>query len=144
MALEKTFSIIKPDAVKRNLIGEIYHRIEQAGLRIIAAKMVHLTEQQASGFYAEHEGKPFFAELKKFMTSGPIMVQVLEGENAISRYRELMGTTNPEDAACGTLRADYALSMRYNSVHGSDSPESAAREIEFFFPESEICLRLDS
>ncbi|EGQ9179257.1 MULTISPECIES: nucleoside-diphosphate kinase [Vibrio] len=141
MALERTFSIIKPDAVERNLIGEIYNRIEKADLRIIAAKMVHLTEDQASGFYAEHEGKEFFPPLKEFMTSGPIMVQVLEGENAIARYRELMGKTNPEDAACGTLRADYALSMRHNSVHGSDSPESAAREIEFFFPESEVFSR---
>ncbi|EGQ9767426.1 nucleoside-diphosphate kinase [Vibrio alginolyticus] len=141
MALERTFSIIKPDAVERNLIGEIYNRIEKTGLRIIAAKMVHLTEDQASGFYAEHEGKEFFPPLKEFMTSGPIMVQVLEGENAIARYRELMGKTNPEDAACGTLRADYALSMRHNSVHGSDSPESAAREIEFFFPESEVFSR---
>ncbi|MDW1900601.1 nucleoside-diphosphate kinase [Vibrio sp. Vb1337] len=141
MALERTFSIIKPDAVERNLIGEIYNRIEKAGLRIIAAKMVHLTEDQASGFYAEHEGKEFFPPLKEFMTSGPIMVQVLEGENAIARYRELMGKTNPEDAACGTLRADYALSMRHNSVHGSDSPESAAREMEFFFPESEVFSR---
>ena len=141
MALERTFSIVKPDAVKRNLVGEIYHRIEKAGLEIIAAKMVSLTEEQASGFYAEHEGKEFFPALKEFMTSGPIMVQVLEGENAIARYRELMGTTNPEEAACGTIRADYAISMRYNSVHGSDSPESAARGIEFFFPESEICPR---
>ena len=141
MALERTFSIIKPDAVERNLIGEIYNRIEKAGLRIIAAKMVHLTEDQASGFYAEHEGKEFFPPLKEFMTSGPIMVQVLEGENAIARYRELMGKTNPEDAACGTLRADYALSMRHNSVHGSDSPESAAREIEFFFRDSEVFSR---
>ncbi|HDU8579163.1 MULTISPECIES: nucleoside-diphosphate kinase [Vibrio] len=141
MALERTFSIIKPDAVERNLIGEIYNRIEKAGLRIVAAKMVHLTEDQASGFYAEHEGKEFFPPLKEFMTSGPIMVQVLEGENAIARYRELMGKTNPEEATCGTLRADYALSMRHNSVHGSDSPESAAREIEFFFPESEVFSR---
>ncbi len=141
MALERTFSIVKPDAVKRNLVGEIYHRIEKAGLQIIAAKMVQLTEEQASGFYAEHEGKEFFPPLKEFMTSGPIMVQVLEGEDAICRYRELMGKTNPEEAACGTIRADYAISMRYNSVHGSDSPESAAREIEFFFPESEICPR---
>ncbi|MDN3614211.1 MAG: nucleoside-diphosphate kinase [Vibrio gallaecicus] len=141
MALERTFSIVKPDAVKRNLVGEIYHRIEKAGLQIIAAKMVQLTEEQASGFYAEHEGKEFFPALKEFMTSGPIMVQVLEGEDAICRYRELMGKTNPEEAACGTIRADYAISMRYNSVHGSDSPESAAREIEFFFPESEICPR---
>ncbi|EJL6394675.1 nucleoside-diphosphate kinase [Vibrio navarrensis] len=141
MALERTFSIIKPDAVERNLIGEIYHRIEKAGLRIIAAKMVQLDDEQASGFYAEHEGKAFFQPLKEFMTSGPIMVQVLEGENAIARYRELMGKTNPEEAACGTIRADYALSMRHNSVHGSDSPASAEREIAFFFPESEICPR---
>ncbi|MGF1749854.1 MULTISPECIES: nucleoside-diphosphate kinase [Vibrio] len=141
MTLERTFSIVKPDAVERNLIGEIYHRIEKAGLSIVAAKMVRLTDEQAKGFYAEHEGKPFFPALREFMTSGPIMVQVLEGEDAISRYRELMGKTNPEEAACGTIRADYALSMRYNSVHGSDSPESAAREIEFFFPESEICPR---
>ncbi|MFB9133363.1 nucleoside-diphosphate kinase [Vibrio sp. AK197] len=138
MALEKTFSIIKPDAVERNLIGEIYQRIEKAGLKIVAAKMVHLTDEQASGFYAEHQGKEFFPPLKEFMTSGPIMVQVLEGENAIARYRELMGKTNPQEAACGTLRNDYALNMRQNSVHGSDSPESAAREIEFFFPQSEV------
>ena len=141
MALERTFSIVKPDAVKRNLIGEIYNRFEKAGLSIIAAKMVHLNDEQASGFYAEHEGKEFFNDLKAFMTSGPVMVQVLEGEEAITRYRELMGKTNPEEAACGTIRADYALSMRHNSVHGSDSPESAAREIAFFFPESEICPR---
>ncbi|CAM3542432.1 Nucleoside diphosphate kinase [Vibrio aerogenes CECT 7868] len=141
MALERTFSIIKPDAVKRDIIGEIYQRIEKAGLKIIAAKMVHLNEEQASGFYAEHEGKDFFPKLKEFMTSGPIMVQVLEGEDAIVRYRELMGKTNPEEAACGTLRSDYALSMSYNSVHGSDSPASAEREIAFFFPESEICPR---
>ncbi|WP_086982301.1 nucleoside-diphosphate kinase [Vibrio aphrogenes] len=141
MGLERTFSIIKPDAVQRNLVGAIYQRIEQAGLTIVAAKMVHLTAEQATGFYAEHQGKPFFEPLKEFMISGPIMVQVLEGDNAIARYRELMGKTNPEEAACGTLRADYALSMRHNSVHGSDSPESAAREIEFFFPESEIFER---
>lgn len=143
MAVEKTFSIVKPDAVKRNLIGEIYNRIEKAGLRVIAAKMVHLTEEQASGFYAEHEGKAFFPHLKEFMTSGPVMVQVLEGDNAIESYRELMGKTNPEEAASGTIRSDYALSMRYNSVHGSDSPESAEREIAFFFPESEICSRAE-
>ncbi len=141
MAIERTFSIIKPDAVERNLVGEIYNRIEKAGLTIIAAKMVKLNEEQASGFYAEHEGKPFFEPLKEFMTSGPIMVQVLEGENAISRYRELMGKTNPEEAAAGTLRADYAVSMRLNSVHGSDSLESAEREIAFFFPDAEICPR---
>jgi nucleoside-diphosphate kinase len=141
MGLERTFSIIKPDAVKRNIVGEIYQRIEKAGLKIIAAKMVHLSDEQAAGFYAEHEGKDFFPRLKEFMTSGPIMVQVLEGENAISRYRELMGKTNPEEAACGTLRSDYALSMSHNSVHGSDSLASAEREIAFFFPESEICPR---
>ncbi len=141
MPLERTFSIVKPDAVKRDLIGEIYHRIEKAGLKIVAAKMLHLTKEQAAGFYAEHEGKPFFEDLQAFMISGPIMVQVLEGEDAIANYRELMGKTNPEEAATGTIRADYALSMRYNSVHGSDSPESAAREIEFFFPQSEICPR---
>ncbi len=141
MAVERTFSIVKPDAVKRNLIGEIYHRIEKAGLRIVAAKMLRLTDAQAAGFYAEHAEKPFFSELKAFMTSGPVMVQVLEGENAVERYRELMGKTNPDEAACGTLRADYALSMRYNSVHGADSPASAAREIAYFFPDSEICPR---
>ncbi|WP_261815865.1 nucleoside-diphosphate kinase [Vibrio gallicus] len=141
MALERTFSIIKPDAVKRNLIGAIYQRIEAAGLRVVGAKMVQLDEAQASGFYAEHEGKPFFDSLKEFMMSGPVMVQVLEGEDAIARYRELMGKTNPEEAACGTIRSDYALSLRYNSVHGSDSPTSAAREIEFFFPSSEIHAR---
>ncbi|MDN3680121.1 nucleoside-diphosphate kinase [Vibrio tapetis subsp. quintayensis] len=141
MALERTFSIVKPDAVKRDLIGEIYHRIEKAGLKIVAAKMLHLTKEQAAGFYAEHEGKPFFEDLQAFMISGPIMVQVLEGDDAIANYRELMGKTNPEEAATGTIRADYALSMRHNSVHGSDSPESAAREIEYFFPQSEICPR---
>ncbi len=132
MALERTFSIIKPDAVERNLIGEIYHRFEQAGLQIVAAKMVHLNDEQASGFYAEHEGKEFFPALKEFMTSGPCMVQVLEGENAISRYRELMGKTNPEEAACGTLRADYAISMRYNSVHGSDSLNQRQEKLSSF------------
>ncbi|KXF79771.1 nucleoside-diphosphate kinase [Enterovibrio coralii] len=141
MTIERTFSIVKPDAVKRNLIGEIYHRIEQAGLRIVAAKMLHLDKEKAQGFYAEHEGKPFFDDLVAFMTSGPVMVQVLEGEDAIGRYRELMGKTNPEEAACGTIRADYAVSMRFNSVHGSDSPISAEREIAYFFADSEICPR---
>ncbi len=141
MNMETTFSIIKPDAVKRNLIGEIDHRIEQSGLRIIAMKMVHLTERQAMGFYAEHEGKPFFADLVAFMISGPVVVQVLEGENAIERYRTLMGKTDPAQADCGTLRADYALSMRYNSVHGSDSIASAEREIAYFFASDEICPR---
>ncbi|OZS45555.1 nucleoside-diphosphate kinase [Photobacterium sanguinicancri] len=141
MTIQKTFSIVKPDAVKRNLIGAIYNRIEKAGFKVVAAKMLQLTEEQAKGFYAEHEAKPFFGDLVSFMTSGPVMVQVLEGEQAIERYRELMGKTNPEDAACGTLRSDFALSMRHNSVHGSDSPESAAREIEYFFADDEICPR---
>lgn len=141
MTIERTFSIVKPDAVKRNLIGAIYQRIEAAGLRIVAAKMLHLTKEQAQGFYAEHEGKPFYNDLVEFMTSGPVTVQVLEGEDAIARYRELMGKTNPEEAACGTLRADFAESMRFNSVHGSDSPTSAEREIAYFFAADEICPR---
>ncbi|GAL36072.1 nucleoside diphosphate kinase [Vibrio maritimus] len=140
MALERTFSIVKPDAVKRNLIGEIYHRIEKAGLSIIAAKMVHLTDEQAKGFYAEHEGKPFFDDLRAFMTSGPIMVQVLEGEDAICRYRELMGKTNPEEAACGSIRADYALSMRHNSVHGSDSQNQQHERLSFSFRSQKFVL----
>ncbi|WP_434359094.1 nucleoside-diphosphate kinase [Parasalinivibrio latis] len=143
MAIERTFSIVKPDAVKRNLIGAIYQRIESAGLRVVAAKMLHLDAAKAGGFYAEHEGKPFYNDLVEFMTSGPIMVQVLEGEDAIARYRELMGKTNPEEAACGTLRNDFALSMRYNSVHGSDSPASAEREIAYFFAQDEICPRAE-
>ncbi len=141
MSLERTFSIVKPDAVKRNLIGAIYQRIESAGLSIIAAKMVHLTREQAEGFYAEHKGREFFEPLVEFMTSGPIMVQVLEGDNAIQNYRDLMGKTNPEEALAGTIRSDYALSMRHNSVHGSDSPQSAAREIAFFFTDSEVLPR---
>ncbi|MGF1680544.1 nucleoside-diphosphate kinase [Photobacterium minamisatsumaniensis] len=141
MTVEKTFSIVKPDAVKRNLIGAIYQRIENAGFKVVAAKMIQMDADKAKGFYAEHEGKPFFDDLVAFMTSGPVMVQVLEGENAIVRYRELMGKTNPEDAACGTIRADYALSLRHNSVHGADSPESAAREIAYFFADDELCLR---
>jgi nucleoside-diphosphate kinase len=141
MTIEKTFSIVKPDAVKRNLIGAIYQRFENAGLKIVASKMVHLDATKAKGFYAEHEDKPFFNELVEFMTSGPVMVQVLEGEDAIYSYRELMGKTDPKNAACGTIRSDFALSMRYNSVHGSDSPESAAREIAYFFTEDEICSR---
>ncbi|MDP2516567.1 nucleoside-diphosphate kinase [Photobacterium damselae subsp. piscicida] len=141
MTIERTFSIVKPDAVKRNLIGAIYHRMENAGFKIVAAKIIHMTSEQAQGFYAEHEGKPFFDELVAYMTSGPVMVQVLEGENAVVRYRELMGKTNPEEAACGTLRADFALSLRHNSVHGADSPESAAREIAYFFADDEILSR---
>ena len=141
MSTQRTFSIIKPDAVSRNLIGAIYQRIEAAGLNIVAAKMLHLTKAQAQGFYAEHEGKPFFDDLVDYMTSAPVMVQVLEGQNAVSRYRELMGKTNPEDAACGTIRADYALSMRHNSVRGADSLGSAEREIAFFFAPDEIKTR---
>ncbi|GHA46587.1 nucleoside-diphosphate kinase [Photobacterium aphoticum] len=141
MTIEKTFSIVKPDAVKRNLIGAIYQRIESAGLKVVAAKMIRMDADKAKGFYAEHEGKPFFDDLVAFMMSGPVMVQVLEGDNAVARYRELMGKTNPEEAACGTLRADFALSLRHNSVHGADSPASAAREIAYFFADDEICPR---
>ncbi|KEY91690.1 nucleoside diphosphate kinase [Candidatus Photodesmus blepharus] len=138
MNLERTLSIIKPDAVKRNLIGAIYHRIEKAGLCIIAAKMLRLNEKQVLGFYTEHQDKFYYPQLKEFMISGPIMVQILEGRNAVACYRELIGKMNPEEAACGTIRSDYALSTRCNSVHGSDNLESAVREIEFFFPVSEI------
>lgn len=141
MARERTFSIIKPDAVAKNLIGEIYHRFEAAGLQIVAAKMLHLSREQAAGFYAEHEGKPFYEPLLKFMTSGPIVVQVLEGVDAIKRNRELMGCTDPTKAQAGTIRADHASSVTENAVHGSDSPVSAAREIEFFFRNEDICER---
>ena len=141
MAIERTFSIVKPDAVERNLIGNIYHRFESAKLSIVAAKMLHLTQEQAEGFYAEHKGRPFFEGLINFMTSGPILVQVLEGESAVTKHREILGTTNPEDAAAGTIRYDYALSMQQNSCHGSDSLESAAREIAYFFSDDEICPR---
>lgn len=139
--MERTLSIIKPNVVKKNQIGEIYHRFESAKLTIIAAKMVHLTQEQAEGFYAEHQGKPFFAGLVEFMTSGPVVVQVLQGENAVFRHRELMGATDPSNALAGTLRADYADSLRENAVHGSDSAESAAREIAYFFSDSEIHSR---
>lgn len=139
--LERTFSIIKPDAVKRNLIGQILTRFEDAGLRVVASKMMHLSEKEAAGFYAEHEGKPFYEPLVAYMTSGPIVVQVLEGEGAIAKNREVMGVTDPEKAAEGTIRKDFALSMRENSAHGSDSPESAAREIGYFFSELELCAR---
>lgn len=138
MAVQHTLSIIKPDATRRNLVGAILQRFEQHGFRIAAAKLVHLTREQAEGFYAEHEGKPFFEPLVEYMTSAPIFVSVLEKENAIQDYRTLIGTTNPETAAEGTIRRDFALSQRENSVHGSDSPESAAREIAYFFVESEI------
>ena len=141
MAVERTLSIVKPDAVGKNVIGEIYSRFEQAGLRVIAAKMLHLSDQVAGGFYAEHKERPFFADLVKFMTSGPIMVQVLEGEGAVAKNRELMGATNPQEAAAGTIRADFAETIDANAVHGSDSPESAAREVAYFFAASEVCGR---
>ncbi|MGL9760511.1 MAG: nucleoside-diphosphate kinase [Symbiopectobacterium sp.] len=142
MTVERTFSIIKPNVVAKNAIGAIYTRFESAGLALVAAKMLQLTRAQAEDFYTEHKGKPFFDGLVDFMTSGPIMVQVLEGENAIQRNREVMGTTNPANALAGTLRADYADSFTENAVHGSDSPESAAREIAYFFSAEEICARL--
>ncbi len=141
MALERTFSIIKPDAVKRNLIGDIYSRFEKAGLAIVGARMLRLTSDQAGGFYAEHEGKPFYADLCSYMMSGPVMVQVLEGEDAISVNRRLMGATDPNEAAPGTIRADFAESIDANAVHGSDSPDSAKREIAFFFDEEELLTR---
>ncbi|MHC9511112.1 nucleoside-diphosphate kinase [Kangiella sp. M94] len=141
MAIERTFSIVKPDAVAKNVIGEIYSRFERAGLRIVAAKMIHLSREKAEGFYAEHKERPFFGALVDFMTSGPVMVQVLEGENAIKANREIMGATNPAEALRGTIRADYAVSVDENAAHGSDSPESAEREIGYFFSADEICPR---
>jgi nucleoside-diphosphate kinase len=141
MAVERTLSIIKPDAVAKNAVGEIASRFEKAGLNIVALKMLHLDEAKAGGFYAEHEGRPFYPALVEFMTSGPVVVQVLEGDNAILANRELMGATNPQEAAAGTIRADFAQSIDANAVHGSDSSESAAREISYFFTEDEICLR---
>ncbi|KFF50570.1 MULTISPECIES: nucleoside-diphosphate kinase [Salinicola] len=141
MATERTLSIIKPDAVAKNAIGDIYSRFEKAGLRIVAAKMLHLSQAQAEGFYAEHKERGFFADLVAFMTSGPVMVQVLEGEGAVAKNRELMGATNPKEAEPGTIRADFATSIDANAVHGSDAAESAAREISYFFEESEICPR---
>ena len=138
MSVQRTLSIIKPDAVKKNVIGEIISRFESNGLKLVAAKLIHLNDELASGFYAEHEGRPFFEDLKKFMTSGPVFVQVLEGENAISLNRELMGNTDPKEATPGTIRADYANSIDANAVHGSDSSESAAREINYFFPEDNL------
>lgn len=133
MAVERTLSIIKPDAVSKNVIGEIYSRFEKAGLRIVAAKMVQLDDEVAGGFYAEHKERPFFKDLVSFMTSGPVIVQVLEGEGAVLKNRDLMGATNPKEADAGTIRADYAESIDENAVHGSDSVESAAREIDYFF-----------
>ncbi len=138
MAIQRTLSIIKPDAVGKNAIGEIYSRFEQAGLRIVAAKMLRLDERTAGGFYAEHKGKPFFDDLIRFMTSGRVMVQVLEGEDAIALNRRLMGPTNPAEAEPGTIRADFARSIDANAVHGSDSPASAEREVAYFFAALEI------
>ncbi len=141
MAVERTLSIIKPDAVAKNVIGKIYSRFESNGLKIVAAKMKHLTREEAEGFYAVHKERPFFAELVKFMTSGPVMVQVLESENAVAKNRELMGATNPKEAAPGTIRADFASSIDANAVHGSDSLANAAIEVAYFFGEQEICPR---
>jgi len=139
MPIERTLSIIKPDAVGKNIIGEIYSRFEKGGLTIIAAKMKHLSKDDAEGFYAVHKERPFFADLVAFMTSGPVMIQVLEGENAVSKNRELMGATNPQEADAGTIRADFAQSIDENAVHGSDSTENAKIEIDYFFTEDEIC-----
>ena len=141
MAVERTLSILKPDAVGRNIIGEIYSRFEQNGLRIVAARMLRLSEAVAGGFYAEHRERPFFPALIEFMTSGPVCVQVLEGDNAIARNRVLMGATNPQQADAGTIRADFAESIDANAVHGSDSPTSAEREIAYFFAASDLCDR---
>src|ERR1700694_6273484 len=141
MAVARTLSIIKPDAVAKNVIGEIYARFEKAGLRIVAAKMVRLSRNDAEGFYAVHRGRPFFRDLVEFMISGPVMIQVLEGESAILKNRDLMGATDPKKAAAGTIRADFAQSIDANAVHGSDGPETAETEIEFFFPRQEIHSR---
>jgi nucleoside-diphosphate kinase len=141
MAIERTFSIIKPDAVAKNVIGEIYSRFEKNGLKIVAAKMLHLTKEQAEGFYAEHSERGFFNDLVAFMISGPVIMQVLEGENAVLKHREIMGATNPKEAASGTIRADFANSIDENAVHGSDALETAKREIAYFFSDNEICAR---
>ncbi|HFC8500039.1 MAG: nucleoside-diphosphate kinase [Neisseria sp.] len=141
MAIERTISIVKPDAVAKNIIGQIYSRFEQNGLRIVAAKMKHLSVREAQDFYAVHKERPFYADLVAFMTSGPVMIQVLEGENAVAKNRELMGATDPANAAPGTIRADFAESLSINAVHGSDSLENAAIEIAYFFSQSEICPR---
>jgi nucleoside-diphosphate kinase len=141
MAIEQTFSIIKPDAVAKNIIGEIYSRFEKGGLRVVAARMLHLTREQAEGFYAVHKERPFYHDLVEFMTSGPVMVQVLEGENAIMKHRELMGATNPQEADPGTIRADFAETLDENAVHGSDAPETATEEIAYFFADAGVCPR---
>jgi nucleoside-diphosphate kinase len=141
MATERTLSIVKPDGVAKNIIGKIYSRFENAGLSIIAAKMLHLSKEQAGEFYAVHKERPFYNDLIEFMTSGPVMVQALEGENAINKNREVMGATNPKDAAAGTIRADFAETVDENVVHGSDGPDTAKAEIAFFFQDNEICPR---
>ena len=141
MAVERTLSMIKPDAVSKNVIGKIYSRFEDAGLQIVAARMVHLCQAEARSFYAVHAERPFYDSLVEFMTSGPIMVQVLEGENAITKNREIMGATSPAEAADGTIRKDFAESVEANAVHGSDAPETAAQEIAFYFRELELCPR---
>lgn len=139
MPIERTLSIIKPDSVAKNIIGKIYSRFEKAGLKIVAAKLLQLNDESAGGFYAEHKGKPFYDDLIEFMTSGPVMVQVLEGENAVAQNRDLMGATNPTEAEPGTIRADFANSIDANAVHGSDSTTSAEREVNYFFNDTEIC-----
>ena len=141
MALERTLSIVKPDAVAKNVIGEIYSRFEKAGLKIVASKMKHLSRKEAEGFYAVHRERPFFASLVEFMSSGPVVVQVLEGENAVAKHRDLMGATNPKEAAAGTIRADFADSIDANAVHGSDAAETAAVEIAYFFPTTDVYSR---
>ena len=142
MTTELTLSIIKPDAVAKSVIGQIYTRFEQAGLNIVAAKMAHLTREQAEGFYAVHKERPFFNALVSFMISGPVMIQVLQGSNAIAKHRDIMGATNPKDAAPGTIRADFADSIDANAVHGSDSAETAAQEIAYFFEPHQVCARV--
>ena len=141
MAVERTLSIVKPDGVRKNVIGEVYRRFEQAGLKIVAARMMKLSQAQAEGFYAVHRERPFFRDLVSYMTSGPVIVQVLEGDNAVAKHREIMGATDPKKAAPGTIRADLAESIEQNVVHGSDSLDNAAREIAFFFAETELCPR---
>ena len=141
MALERTLSIVKPDGVSRNLIGEVYRRFEQAGLRIVAARMMHLSQREAEGFYAVHRERPFYQDLVRYMTSGPVVVQILEGENAIAKNREIMGATDPKKAAKGTIRADLALSIEQNVVHGSDAPDTAEREIAYFFASTQVFPR---
>jgi nucleoside-diphosphate kinase len=141
MAVERTLSIVKPDGVRKNVIGEVYRRFEQAGLKIVAARMMKLSQSQAEGFYAVHRERPFFKDLVSYMTSGPVIVQVLEGDNAVAKHREIMGATDPKKAAPGTIRADLAESIEQNVVHGSDSLENATREIGYFFAETELCPR---